>query len=376
MHVPRIALSFLGLAMLLAACESAPLAAPTAAKTAQGGTASLSYYMYNDQIGIDFLGNHLLDNASTKAAGAGTFGSTGLRWARIDAYWPDLQRDSTSNFTTADLTALHETVTALTNAGITPYITIQGTPCWARVPLSCDPTKLPNNTAHWEANRNFVKHLMHEFPTIQYWSLWNEPNAGGLISDGSSDRLVAYEQFVDSIAPILHDSLRTVIAPELANALADTTNGYDQRQWLDHFLQDKGSLVDIVAVHLYGGTGDGGLWDMQQFDTIVGNRRPTADLWLTEAGFPTGNPNDADQEHNLYLIYNAMFTGGVSRWKKTFYYSAGYFAGATDNRGLVYDLGLSTATTRPAYDCLAWMATRYGTWSGLHLPPSPIAGCS
>lgn len=312
--------------------------------------------------GIDFNGNHIYDNATTKSQAAQMMAQAGVRFARIAVYWNYMEQGQSNGLTPWEQAKLDTTVNALISVGIEPYITLEGTACFAISKAFSDSTctwtaihHTPDSEAHWQAWPAYVQEMVQAYPQVHYWGIWNEPNSDFLIP-WTGDRLTAYKRLVEAASPIIRAAGGKVIAPDLGDGV-DSLNisPTDAPTWLANFMAADGSLVDIVAVHYYGGSGS------QSYVQTMGNFANAAggkDVWLTEVapGNWESGVADADQAWNLAAVYRAMLSWQVPKWKKTFYFTAGEFD-APANSGIVHDLGLTSQTPRPAYDSLKSIAS-------------------
>lgn len=313
------------------------------------------------EYGIDFTGNYLWDNDPTirqvrLRRAAELMSAAGVRFARVTAYWYLLQQGGDNTFAPWEVARLRDGIQALIATGITPYITLEATACFARsTAFPCDNTQVyspPDNEAHWQAWTTYVQQMMQEFPEVHYWGIWNEPNSAFLLPNGG-DRLGAYKQLVERAAPTIHAAGGIVIGLDLGDS-SDPSNGLTREQWLTNFLSTHGSYIDVVAVHLYGDlTSSDFARDMQTYSNLLSGG-PWY-LWLTEVAIGGGRATDQEQAAHLTTVYQTMNGMVGSRWSKTFYFNSGTFILPDTNWGIVRDLGTTSQTGRPAYYSLKAM---------------------
>lgn len=273
------------------------------------------------------------------------FGEANVGWVRVDFDWGRVIGTSLDvnqlNWTPIDATvnrALCSGMHVLGGLAYTPAVASTRT-----VPVdSMRFTYMPDNVGSWAA---FVQAAVTRYPQIRYWSVWNEPNSPGFFRGyaGEADVVPAYEALLDAAAPYIRQPAdgqgpRNLVAPELAGGRNDGSD-----PWLRRVLVDRGSIIDVVAVHTYGDTSGAGVRDY-----VAGLPGRLAlpswpwPIWLTEVGVtgcnatPEGlrytlgyctGPNqsyiaDGFQSGFVSSVVNAMRAGGGAPWAKTFFYDA------------------------------------------------------
>lgn len=312
------------------------------------------------QYGIVFQGDSLNTNANKVRAAQFLFAG-GVRFARVTAYWYSLQQFGDNTFTSWELQPFHESIRALIDAGITPYITLEASACFAvSETFPCaSPYNPPDNEAHWQAWTTYVQQMMQEFPQVHYWGIWNEPNSAFLLPNGG-DRLAAYKELVQRAAPAIHAAGGIVIGPDLGDGL-DSTNGLSAHQWLTNFMSSHGSYVDVVAVHHYSGLGTLSA-DMRFYaDLLAGSGK---DLWLTEVAIGDTTAGESARAQDLAGVYRLFNSGAIPVWSKTFYFNAGSLV---HDFGIVENLGTPSQRPRAAYDSLQAIASQPPATLGISL---------
>jgi len=340
----------------ICACTADQANAPSAGERQFSAPKGSSHTVYGgfagSQYAIDFMGDSL-DTYDQKLRGAQLMAAAGVRFARITAYWYLLQQGSDNTFTPWELSKVHETVTALENAGITPYITLEASACFAvSQTFPCtDVYYAPDTEAHWQAWTTYVQQMVQEFPEIHYWGIWNEPNSDFLRIRPGETRLSLYGKLVERAAPAIHAAGDLVIGPDLGDG-SDTTSGLNAHQWAASFMSTHGSYIDILAVHHYSGLSTLQS-DMSYYASLISGG--DKDLWLTEVGIGYPGATELERAQDLAGVYRLRNSGVVPYWSKAFYFNAGMNA---DRFGLVENLGSLSPRLRPAYDSLKAIASQ------------------
>ena len=130
----RLALVSVGL-LLVFGCDANRSTAPATGVSSLGVPARASRTMAEldpeSPFGIDFIGNDINDNATTKSQAAQVMRQAGVRFARITVYWDYMEQGQSNGLAWWEQAKLDTTVNALLAAGIEPYITLEGTACYA-----------------------------------------------------------------------------------------------------------------------------------------------------------------------------------------------------------------------------------------------------
>ncbi len=333
------------------------------------------------QTGIVFQYNGMSDPTTLRPAAQKMYDAN-VRFARITAYWYNLQKSS-GVLDPGDVQALRYIVDTLQAVGITPYITLEGTACFAvsqpwipgvTGPCSSDAnTRPPDSEEHWQAWTTYVQQMTQAFNTVHYWGIWNEPNGGFLSAGAEGSRLAEYKKLVERAAPAIHAAGGVVIGPDLGDGPDSSGVPVLQpRPWLQNFLSTHGSYVDVVAVHLYGAapSPDSVLSAMSGYSTDLAGG--PWDLWLTEVNWPgtqTTSATDAQHAAAASNVFRGMNSGKVKRWTKSFFFNAGGFDGGANDWGTVSNLGMPSAQTLTAYDSIK-AATSVTITGPSFVPPS------
>lgn len=356
----------------LAACDSIPTNTRPSELSAEGRGPRRSAVPLApaSAFGVGFNGNYLT-SYETNFRAAQLMYAAGVRHARVTAYWYELQQGGDNTFTPWAMEPFRAKVQALLDAGITPYVTLMGTACFAReLPFPCDSIEAtsPPKDAYIPAWQTYVGQMVDSFPEVTHWGIWNEPNAAFLHPDEGefNSRLNTYAYLVVTAAPVIRARGRKVVGIEMGDGY-DIGTGLSAPDWVQTFMTYYGQYVDVVAVHLYSqSTSSGFLSRMGEYAQRTAQAGyPNVPLWLTEVGDGNPNPTDAVQEANLTAAYQAMSSRNVPQWAKTYYHDAGTFTDPVDNWGLVRYLGTPEQQPRPAYYALQRLSAPALTITGL-----------
>jgi hypothetical protein len=116
--------------------------------------------------------------ATLQGLGVGVVRVT-LRWDRVAPTKPAKPRD----YTAYDWGAYGDVLDGLHAQGMTPLVTLYGTPSWANGGKS--PSHLPTS-----GFGDFVSAAAVRFPWVRMWTIWNEPNNGVFASPVSPSQYV------------------------------------------------------------------------------------------------------------------------------------------------------------------------------------------
>ncbi len=213
--------------------------------------------------------------------------AAGIGWVRIDFMWSlvEAERDV---YRWEVYDALLDRLEA---SGLRPYATLQATPAWATA--GPEFSGVPRDPGDWQ---EFVYLAAARYRgRIPAWGIWNEPNLPRFWSG-------TRRQYIDTIllpgarAVRAADPGALVGGPDLAHL-----SSADWDSWLRQVIAEAGSVLDVVAHHVY--PGGGGASDVfeelhdrpswQPYRTTVREvlqasgwwGRP---FWLTETGVESG----------------------------------------------------------------------------------------
>jgi len=282
---------------------------------------------------------------------------SGAQFVREVFYWDKMQPTGPS-FDPTYLAAAERFVREATNAGLTPYITLQNSPPWVRA--AGTNATYPPSPDMWIWWRNFVSDVVNHFPQVTYWGVWNEPNDAGFLAVSSSykDWFDEYYLLFGYAADAIQAAPGRVIAgPELGGGYS--SRGLSPETEFQNFanaLNYRFRPQDVLTVHFYGAF-PYSAWDlerrMESYNNSAAGAGLSNQIWLTEAGWGVWETDDIDQALVLTRMYQKVASTSASRWTKVFKFHAW---APVENRHLVTNASSGSPTYRPAYSCLQALA--------------------
>jgi hypothetical protein len=268
--------------------------------------------------------------------------AAGIGWIRIDFVWAlvELDRDE------FDWRRYDRLIDDTEARGLRVFATLQGTPQWATSGSLF--SGVPDDPRDWQ---DFCYRAASRYRgRIHAWGMWNEPNLGrfwqGTRSEYIEEILIPGAHGVRAADPDV-----TIVAADLAHLSSG-----DWDDWLEQIVRDAGSVIDVVAHHVYpSGSGhwevtedldeDGSWpWDPPSVREVLGGNgwfdRP---FWLTETGLQSDDYGEATQA--------GFYTGLLGDWY-----------GATRTRGWVARLFFYHIMDDPRFPSI--------TFGILEAPPS------
>jgi hypothetical protein len=231
--------------------------------------------------------------------------AAGIGWIRIDFVWAlvELERDE---FDWSRYDLLIEDTEA---RGLRVFATLQGTPQWATSGSLFN--GVPDDPRDWQ---DFCYRAASRYQgRIHAWGLWNEPNLGRFWQGTRSE-------YIDEILTPGAHGIRTadpdakIVAADLAHL-----SSRDWDDWLEQVIRDAGSLIDVVAHHVYpAGSGYWEVtedldedstwpWDPPSVREVLSDNgwfdRP---FWLTESGLESDDHGEPAQAN--------FYTGLLTDW--------------------------------------------------------------
>lgn len=277
--------------------------------------------------------------------------SAGVTWVRSTVYWYALQPEQptdTAGYSFVNTAGVHRLVDRATQRGMNVVMTIYGTPAWASLCSSSCSNSLPPDPSMLVWWREFVKDVIAEFPDVDYWSVWNEPNDNFFLSAANdSARYEAYSQILSYAADAIRDAGKYVVAPELGAV----TGNLD---FLDRVLEDHGDSIDVVSVHIYGYAEPAAAF-MGSVRTLTTNAGYwDTPVWLTEWTLSVEDSVFSEYWHanHLMKIYDLMDNNWWV-WEKTFLFDFGTFPGR-----MAYLNSIGNFSLTPAGECLWSLAVQ------------------
>ncbi len=247
--------------------------------------------------------------------------AAGIGWVRIDFMW-SLVEPERDVYRWEVYDALLDRLEA---SGLRPYATLQATPAWATA--GPEFSGVPRDPGDWQ---EFVYLAAARYRgRIPAWGLWNEPNLRRFWAG-------TRRQYIDTIllpgarAVRAADPGALVGGPDLAHLSSADWDG-----WLRQVIAEAGSVLDVVAHHVYPGSGgasdvfeelhDRPSW--QPYRTTVREvlqatgwwGRP---FWLTETGVESGRAGWTPQaEFYEQIVRDWLGPSPRARWmERVFFY--------------------------------------------------------
>jgi Beta-galactosidase len=230
--------------------------------------------------------------AGTIQQRAATLQRLGVDVVRITLHWHRIE-PARGEF---DWTSDDELLQALRDHGLTPLVTIWGTPAWANGSRS--PNWAPLQS---DAMAEFARAAAERYGFVRYWLIWNEPNQRRWL------RPVSASLYVSRILNPAYRSIKEVIPGARIGGGVTAPRGGTGGMSPIAFLQGidrAGGRLDAYAHHPYplrpaetptsGGCGHCETVTMATLGRLlkeVGKAFPSARVWLTEYGYQTNPPD-------------------------------------------------------------------------------------
>ncbi len=277
----------------------------------------------------------------------------GISWARIDLTWDVIEpKRGLFRWDIIDRVVMDAKTYHVHLLGILGYC-----PPWA----SSGPGKNypPGNISNWTG---FVSQIVGRYKgRINYWSLWNEPNAETFFR-GTVNQFIQ-EVFIPAAkaAKAANPDCR-IVGPDLAQLSRSHWS-----VWLNTILKRAGPYIDVISQHCYKKKpgdvlkaldGKRHFWESRSVRSII-KRRHQADkpFWLTEVGWRSTEIGEKKQAGYIISLLK-----GIARrpWiKKVFIFEL------RDSPGLPgYGLLRQNGSPKYSYEALkGFIATANGAYS-------------
>ncbi|MDB5184229.1 MAG: glycoside hydrolase family 5 [Candidatus Saccharibacteria bacterium] len=301
----------------------------------------------------------------------------GFTEVRYNIDWSLVQKAGPTSY---DWTDTDNIMNAVKESGLTPIITLDRTPTWAR-PAECktDIFCPPHDQAAFAKFSGLAAARYKTFNVVA-WEIWNEPNIVNFWPPLPNPNQYAHMLKEASIAIKKNIPQATVLVGGLAgNSLDSNGTGYvDPRSYLGQlYAAQVGTNFDGVAYHPYTGLklpsvvdGEYNGWYKMNNGTytmrsvMTANGDTSKQLWLTEFGEPTagskavsdptkisnGSNVDHVTEADQKLIYDqALGSALTSTWIHNIdWYNWKDGSGAAYTSGAAYGLVHYDGTPKPA----------------------------
>jgi hypothetical protein len=283
-----------------------------------------------------------------------------LGWVRATVYWYEIQ-PHTNQFDAAKLADLKDYVNRANARGMKVFLTLEGSPGWARLcnasnmtpeGQNCGTPLSPPHDAMYAWWRQYVTDLVRELPTVDHWGVWNEPNDPYFLNVAPGrDPVLEYGKLVAYASDAIHGTAgNLLVGPDLANRAG-------QKEFLARVMAHSGHQIDIVSVHSYQ-PAQGTVAMLRDYRSI-GFRQP---MWLTEFALWEGIGTQTDefpQAANVTGMIKQMYAGQLDA-QNVFPFHL-----YNSDQGYQMLTRQSPGNYRPrwAYDCLRALASN--NWSNL-----------
>lgn len=313
-----------------------PGAAQSAALLPGAAHRSLTVQPPTSRYGVVVLGDQLGDPTQGPTV-AQYAADAHVGWVRIPLYWELLQPNG-PNFDPAALALARRKVQNAVNAGLNVYATLEASPSWARYdrPGCVKDHRYPPSQDMWIWWQRFVKGMVDSIPDVDYWGIWNEPNAPNFFQTCPETTAVdGYGLLVEYAAPQIRNTpavhqagMKKLVAPEIGG-------DPNMDAWFNSFMAGHSGSTDVTSIHQYAYSYDASA-------KVTALKWPGKPMWMTESGFWEW-ADDSTQASQLTNVLQHMQTNG--NWDKTFFYELN----VTERN---YELLRNGTQQKPAYYCL------------------------
>lgn len=324
----------------------------------------------NDRFGVNVVGLSVY-TATEQRMIAGLARQAGFKWARLPFTWPIMQPVG-PYFDAGQLAAYHSAIQALVDSGLTPYVSFEYTPPWARNCVTEQDHErcsryYPPAPEMWIWWQNFVWQSIEEFGgQVKHWGVWNEPNELGFLKPILPDTTwnVAYRLLFLYAADVIQlDPSNVLVAPEISNGMS--SRGWTPEAEFADFVATLGYRMrpqDVFAVHNYGKRQDV-LALLSSYNATLNAANIQSKIWVTEFGAGDGEVDDEHQSRRNIQYYQAMMHDVIPRWTKSFKFHLWESDGAANSRQLVSNVP-ANPQPRLAYNCIRAFARQDYTPAG------------
>jgi hypothetical protein len=275
--------------------------ASLAAATGSTATASSSIrYGIQDDAWLEF-------GPGTLASRVATLKRLGVDVVRVTLQWDEIETNRDEyNWRWPD-----RVLRALRGAGLTPIVTLWGTPSWA------NGEGLPNEPPRRGADfGGFAETIASRYPFVRDWTIWNEPNQARWLNP------VSPSAYVTKLLNPAYRAIKSVNpSAKVAGGVTAPRGNMAGMSPLNFLLgmRSAGAQLDAYAHNPYPETPaetplDGAcmrcttvtMASLGKLVTAVGKAFPRARIWLTEYGYQTDPPDPFGVSPTLQARYLAQ----------------------------------------------------------------------
>jgi Beta-glucosidase/6-phospho-beta-glucosidase/beta-galactosidase len=211
----------------------------------------------------------------------------GVKWTRLSAAWPDIEKQKG----VYDFSATDTAFEAALKNGITPFVYLgRGHPEYTGYAEYDDPQlaavygrhlKPPiYSEEHMEAFLRYIRAVIERYKDkIEYWEIWNEPNHHsywGAVPDGKE-----YGKLLKRTAELIRS-----IDPD-CKIIGGAMAGIDPVFTDDFLNQGTARLIDIISFHNYGAVPEERIYKAVEFLEVIEKHNPNIVVWQGECGYPS-----------------------------------------------------------------------------------------
>ncbi|HTO77374.1 MAG TPA: IPT/TIG domain-containing protein [Thermoanaerobaculia bacterium] len=242
-----------------------------------------------------------------------------IGWARISAYWRDIQATSDPNPANWQWAAIDANVNDARTNGQQVLLILSGSPAWATPGQpNANGAYPPTNIALWQTFVDGVS--QHMVGRVAAYEIWNEPDLSGNPTfgvgwDRDLTQAPTYVDYFVAAARLIHANAPGTLAvgPVLsgANNSAITTifNQFENTTYNDG---TASSFLDVLSAHADAGSSDSITDAATLLASVLVKRNAsngTKPIWITEFGWPSSSIGQSGQSTNINGLVEEM-TGG------------------------------------------------------------------
>ena len=166
---------------------------------------------------------------------------------------------------------------------------------------------------------DFAYHATMNFPNIDHFVLWNEPNLRPNFNPDSFSNIV--NEYMELVYFRGHNGVKSARSTAKVGGSELTTLNTFWGNWrhngVDPMLRFFGSLYDFFTIHSYNGSGFQTLLKMSDLNSEISEHSYGGAVWLTEFNFDDGTCSNSDLfiANQTETVFNNMW------WDKSFFFN-------------------------------------------------------